>query len=144
MRFTITDEAIKRLELRPDLSGQEFEGPSIREGLFGGFIRKDKEWLKKQLGVRELALVDVFDSRLAYYLMAIKEEDHTILPFTRLGELALTDFMLAKHVVTSYDQDGDCGECSQPVDASIHIEPESPVEVPPTTAPAGPEPTPTA
>lgn len=150
MRFTITDEAIDRHGLNDICRGREFSGPSIREGLLGGWPRGVIGWVKRELKVSRSEEIDVGDARLVYYLLAIKTEDATLLPFRRINDLALTDFDITRHEVTMFDQDGDCGECSQPVEALVHRMPvgldvvAGEVVIPPTTAPASPGTTETA
>lgn len=138
MRFSITKEAGDRLGIDPKWIGYEFDGPSIRESLIGGFPLGIVKWLKKTLKVDRVDQLDVFQLRLSYYLLTMRNVDHTILPFARMDDLAQTDFELTPHVVTSKDQDGDCGECSRPLSDSIHIEDDDAPEVPPTRAPAAP------
>jgi hypothetical protein len=144
MRFTITDEAIARLGVSPSAAGREFGGWSTKEGLLGGVPRGVLRWAKRELKVDRVEQIDSADARLAYYLLAIKNVDHALLPFSRLDELALTDFELVRHEVASLDQDGDCGECNQPVDAPMHIQSDGAPEPRPTRAPDGPGTTATA
>lgn len=138
MRFTMTKEGAARLDLDPARVCQEFDGPSIREALLGGFPRGVLGWAKKALRVDRTEQLDVVDSRLLYYVITMRMVDHTLLPIARFDELALTDFELVKHEVTSFDQDGDCGECSMTLDNRVHITSDDPPEVPPTQAPDGP------
>lgn len=154
MRFKMTEDGALRLGLDPNrvcfLPGQtgpdgapvvrEFSGPSVREGLLGGFPRGVIAWLKKELKVTHVSQLDIIDSRLAYYVIAMRSTDHSLLPISRFADLALTDFELIRHVVTIFDQDGDCGECNMTLDNPVHIPAEPGAdEVPPTTGPAGPE-----
>lgn len=135
MRFTITKEAGQRLGVDPKWIGYEFDGPTIRETLLGGFPRKSVKYAKSALRVDRVEQMDVFDLRLTYYLLTLKEVDHTILPFSRFDDLAIADFELLQHVVTSFDQDGDCGECSRPLDDRVHIRDDGTPEIPPTRVP---------
>lgn len=150
MRFVITAEAAARLGLSPsavqDADGQprEFSGWSTKEGLLGGVPRGILRWAKQQLKVERTEQLDAADARLVYYLLAIKLVDHRLLPFARIDELALTDFELVKHQVTSLDQDGDCGECNQPVESLMHLSSDGAPAVGPTGAPDGQETTATA
>lgn len=141
MRFIVTEDGAARLGLDPSrVCGREFDGPSIREGLLGGFPRGVQKWLKRELKVQAVEQLDVNDSRLGYYVLTMRNTDHTLLPISRFDDLALTDFQLVRHEVTSLDQDGDCGECSMSIDnTSVHIQPDDQstgaAELPPTTAP---------
>lgn len=149
MRFTMTREAAARLGLSVDRvcgpegePAREYDGPSVREGLLGGFPRGVIEWLKRQLKVARIEFIDIASSRLAYYALTMRSADHTLLPFDRFDDLSLTDFELVRHVVTHKDQDGDCGDCSQPLNAPVHIAADDDAPgagVPPTTAPGSPE-----
>jgi hypothetical protein len=150
MKFRITPEAIERLGLDPVRAGQVFDGYTNREGLLGGVPRGILKWVKRELKIDRIEYLDAADGRLVYYLIAIRNVDHTLLPISRIDELATTDFQLEPHLVTSLDQDGDCGECSQPIDAKLHrvydedgqlIEQP---EVPPTQGPGSPATTETA
>lgn len=117
-------------------SDREFDGPDTTEGLMGGFPYGVQQWLKKQLKLSSIEDLDVVGARLAYYFLAIRNTDHSLLPISRFDELALTDFAMVKHVVESLDQDGDCAECHGPVDSKVlHLE--SDVEPVPTGPPAG-------
>lgn len=148
MRFTMTREAAARLGLSVDRvcgpetgPAREFDGPSIREGLLGGFPRGVIEWLKRQLKVDRTERIDLVSSRLAYYALTMRSTDHTLLPFDKFDDLSLIDFRLAPHPVTSFDQDGDCGECARPLDDPLHLTEdgdEPGAGVPPTTAPVSP------
>lgn len=120
MEFSITPEAVKRLGLDPGRAGRTFDGPTTKEGLLGGIPRGVLKWAKRQLKVDRIEEIDVADARLVYYLIAIRGVDHELLPIGRIDELALSDFELTPHPCTSLDQDGDCGECNQPVSAKIH------------------------
>jgi hypothetical protein len=140
MRFIVTEDGAGRLGLDPSrVCGREFNGPSVREGLLGGFPRGVQKWLKRELKVMVIDQIDTSEARLAYYVLTMRNVDHTLLPISRFDDLALTDFELVKHVVTERDQDGDCGECNMSLDnTSVHIQPDtagSPgaAEVPPTT-----------
>ena len=135
MRFTITKEAGTRLNVDPRWIGHEFDGPTIRETYLGGFPNGVTRWLKKTLKVERIQELDVFEERLAYFMLTMRNADHTILPFSRWDEVAPADFELVRHVVTSYDQDGDCGECGRPLDDHVHIQDDGAPEVPPTQAP---------
>jgi hypothetical protein len=150
MKFTIHPEAIERLGLDPVAAGREFDGYTNREGLLGGVPRGILKWVKRELKVDRIEQLDAADGRLVYYLIAIRNVDHTLLPISRIDELATTDFVLTPHLVTSKDQDGDCGECSQPIDSPLHRvydedgqQLDQP-EVPPTRAPGIPVTTETA
>jgi|SRR5687768_1422762 len=146
MRFIVTKEGAERLELDyarftvvgPDGTRipREFDGPSNREALLGGFPRGVIGWAKKQLKVSRVEELDVLDSRLLYYVLTLRMVDHTLLPMSRFDDLAMTDFELVKHEVTEYDQDGDCGECSMPLEHSVHITSDDGPDIPPTTVPA--------
>lgn len=137
MRFTITKEAGERLGIDPKWIDYEFDGPTIRETLLGGFPNGVTKWLKKTLKVERIETLDVFELRLSYYMLTMRNMDHTILPFSRWDDVAVADFELAKHVVTSFDQDGDCGECSRPLDDRVHLQDDDSPEIPPTPAPVG-------
>lgn len=144
MRFTITPEAIERLRINESALGREFNGWSTKEGLLGGVPRGILKWAKLQLKVERTEQLDAADARLVYYLLAIKNADHRLLPFSRIDELALTDFELVKHEVTSLDQDGDCGECNQPVDSIMHLSSDGGPAPDPTKGPGERETTGTA
>jgi hypothetical protein len=137
MRFIVTEDGAGRLGLDPSrVCGREFNGPSVREGLLGGFPRGVQKWLKRELKVMVIDQLDTSEARLAYYLLTMRNVDHTLLPIGRFDDLALTDFELVKHVVTFRDQDGDCGECNMSLDnTSVHIPDDTAgaAEVPPTT-----------
>lgn len=153
MRFSVTPEGAQRLGLDVDkvcyLPGtapdgdritREFSGPSLREGLLAGVPRGILGWAKKALKVQRTEQLDMFEQRLLYYVIAMRGADHTLLPIERFDDLALTDFELVQHVVPFKDRDGDCGECSSPLDSPIHLDPiDASAEVPPTTDPGGPE-----
>lgn len=152
MRFMVTPEAAERLQLNVErvcyLPGtgpdgerkrREFNGPSLREGLLAGVPRGILGWAKKRLNIQRIEQLDVFEQRLLYYVIAMRGTDHELLPIERFDDLSLTDFELVRHVVPFKDRDGDCGECSSPIDSTIHLDPPSPVELPPTTDPGGPE-----
>lgn len=148
MRFSITLEGAERLALDAqrvcwtDTSGQrgrrEFSGPSVREGLLGGFTRGELKWAKQKMGVVLTDQLDLVDCRLLYYVLSIRRADHKLLPIDRFDDLALDDFELIKHVVSFLDQDGDCGECTFRVgNRAVHLDPEPGAgDVPPTTDPA--------
>lgn len=147
MRFTITEDAIRRLKLDPERASREFDGFPTTEGLLGGVPRGVLKWTKRQLKVERTEEIDAADARLAYYLLAIRNEDHTLLPFDRIDELALADFALVRHHPRTLDQDGDCGECNHALEHPVHNVPgEDPdddaglVPAPrPTVATGGPE-----
>jgi hypothetical protein len=157
MRFFITPEGAARLRelgrpidvdkacylpgTLPDGTRQvrEFTGPSLREGLWGGWPRGIQNWAKKQLKVQRITDLDIVESRLAYYVLAIRGADHQLLPIDWFDDLAVTDFDVVQHVVPFLDRDGDCGECSATIDNPVHLDKESAADLPPTTAPAGPE-----
>jgi hypothetical protein len=157
MRFTVTTEGAERLGLNVDkvcyLPGtepdgtrrpREFNGPSLREGLLAGVPRGILAWAKKALKVQRIDQLDLIDQRLLYYVITMRGVDHTLLPIERFDDLAVADFELVQHAVTFLDRDGDCGECSTPVDNPIHIDGEDTGDLPPTTGPGGPEMTGTA
>ena len=158
MRFVILPEAAERLrelghQIDPERAcyvpgtdehgerkRREFSGPSVTEGLLGGFPRGVLGWAKKALKVQRTEQLDLVESRLLYFVIAIRNVDHKLLPIEWFDDLTLTDFQLVKHVVTSLDQDGDCGECNMTLDNDrVHIpaDPDA-AEVPPTKDPAGP------
>lgn len=152
MRFMVTPEAAERLQLNVErvcyLPGRapdgerirrEFDGPSLREGLLAGVQRGKLGWAKKHLKVQRTEQLDMFEQRLLYFVITMRDADHTLLPIERFDELSLIDFELVRHVVPFKDRDGDCGECSSPLDSAIHLDPPSPVELPPTTDPGSPE-----
>lgn len=158
MRFTVTTEGAERLGLNVDKvcyqpgpadpdgvrKLREYDGPSLREGLLAGFPRGVLGWAKKALKVQRVEHLDMFEQRLLYYVIAMRNTDHTLLPIDRFDDLAMTDFELVRHVVPFRDRDGDCGECSSPVDSPIHLDPLDAAELPPTTGPDGSETTATA
>jgi hypothetical protein len=135
MRFIVTKDGAGRLGLDPArVCGREYDGPSVREGLLGGFPRGVLKWAKRELKVQQIEQLDIADCRLLYYVITIRNTDHTLLPISRFDDLALTDFELVKHEVTFLDQDGDCGECSMSVDNPVHIRADDEgIELPPTT-----------
>jgi hypothetical protein len=160
MRFYITEEGATRLRdvaHRPIdvdracyLPGKledgsrpvrEFTGPSIREGLMGGWPRGIQSWAKKQLKVYKITDLDLVESRLLYYVLAIRGVDHQLLPIEWFDDLAITDFDMVQHVVPFLDRDGDCGECSASVDNThVHIDAGPGAgDLPPTTDPGTPE-----
>jgi hypothetical protein len=149
MRFTMTPDGVERLAagdpavvLDPKRVCREFYGPPVREGLLGGFTRGELGWAKKQLKVTRTDAIDVTDARLLYYILAMRHADHTLLSISHFDALALTDFELVQHVPPGLDRDGDCAECSMPLDHPVHLEPEPddlPAdELPPTPAGSGP------
>jgi len=145
MRFTMTKEGVERLAtedppviLDAGKVCREFTGPSVREGLLGGFPKWILDWGKRALKVTDTRNMDVIDARLLYYVLAMRKVDHTALPIDNFKYLALTDFELVQHVVPFLDRDGDCGECSMDLDHPVHLDPEPAVELPPTKVPAGP------
>jgi hypothetical protein len=146
MRFVVTEDGAGRLGLDPGrVCGREFDGPSVREGLLGGFPRGVLKWAKRELKVQAVEQIDVNDARLLYYVISMRNTDHTLLPISRFDDLALTDFELVKHVVPFKDQDGDCGECSMSLDNPVHIrDDDAGPELPPTTGPDSPATTETA
>jgi hypothetical protein len=124
--------------------GKEFDTPDTREGLLGGFGLGELRWLKKQLKVAAIEQLDAAEARIAAFFLTIRRHDHTLLPIERWDDLAMVDFELVAHVVTRLDQDGDCGECHQPVDASLHLQEEAVTPVPTTPAAAPGQPTETS
>ncbi len=152
MRFTVTTDGAERLGLNVDkvcyLPGaepdgsrraREFNGPSLREGLLAGVPRGILAWAKKALKVQRIDQLDLMEQRLLYYVITMRGVDHTLLPIERFDDLAVADFELVQHVVPFKDRDGDCGECSTPIDNPIHLDPVDDGELPPTTGPGGPE-----
>lgn len=130
MRFTMTEEGVKRLNemerlnLDPGQVCVEFSGPSVREGLLGGFTRGELGWAKKALKISRTDGLDLVESRLLYYVLSMRHVNHALLPITHFDKLALTDFEQVQHVVPYLDRDGDCGECLMSVHANIHLDPE--------------------
>jgi hypothetical protein len=167
MRFMFTLEGAERLAERHqfdadracwtstgnDRERREFAGPSVREGLLGGFTRGEVKWAKQQLKIMVTEQLDLMDCRLLYYVLSIRRapgaQAHKLLPIDWFDDLALDDFQLVRHHVEYLDQDGDCGECTMAVgNRAVHYQPEPGApgadELPPTTAPDGPETTGTA
>lgn len=143
MKFTIRPESIERLQLDPERAGVVFDGPSTREGLIGGMPRGVLKWAKQQLKIDRIEYLDVAEARLLYYVISIRNADHTLLPISRFDDLALDDFELVPHVMRGKDQDGDCADCNQPWDSPVHVTADddgpAPDEVPPTQGPDSPE-----
>lgn len=112
-----------------------FEGPDKSLGVLTEFDMATLRSLKAALKIDKIDDLDLFETTIAYYVLSIRADDHTLMPFARWSSLKLADFAVAPHVVTGLDQDGDCAECGRPIDAKYHTG----VEIPPTgTAPAEP------
>lgn len=102
--------------------GREFDGPPVDEGLLAGFTVGELRWLKRELrtpgGIETL---DAIEARIAYFVLAIRREDHTLLPVSRFDDLTVREFPLVPHVLTKADRDGDCLECGNSPAAQVHI-----------------------
>lgn len=141
MRFTMKKDSIARLGLPARVAEMEFDGPPVSEGILSGFPRGILKWAKRELKVDRVEQLDVIERQLAYYLLTMRNVDHTLLPFSRLDDVAAYDFTVTPHEVTQVDRDGDCLECSMPTDASVHRLEDghvSVVEPDPTPAPDSP------
>jgi hypothetical protein len=116
---------------------REFNGPSVRLGLLGGFTTGELRWAKEKLfKVARIEDVDAADSRVGYYFLTLRRADHTLAPVDVWADLSGIDFDLVPHEVTVLDADGDCGECNQPLaNEALHTG----VNVPPMS-PAAPTP----
>ena len=105
-----------------------FEGPDKSLGVLTGFNMATLKGLKSALKIPMIDDLDMFETTIAYYVLSIRAEDHTLMPWSKWGSLTMRDFKVAPHVVTEVDDDGDCSECQRPLDAPWHTG----VEVPPT------------
>lgn len=125
-----------------------YEGPATTDGLLGGFPLGVQRWLKRTMKVERIEQLDVVEARLAYFFLTIRQADHTLLPAEQIDDLRTIDFKLVKHKVSHpLDDDGDCGECNQPIEASVHTGDDGPLPVaadptPPVPAAAEAGPTP--
>lgn len=121
MKFRFTARAAQTLGLPETNMEREFDGPATRDGLLMGYTAGEVRWLRKHLGVTSTTDIDIVDARIGYYFLAIRREDHTLWPPARFDDLAVSDFELVQHeVVHPLDDDGDCGECHQPVTSGLH------------------------
>lgn len=105
-----------------------FDGPDKSLGVLTGFNMATLKGLKAALKIPMIDDLDMFETSIAYYVLSIRAEDHTLMPWSKWGSLTMRDFKVAPHVVTELDADGDCAECQRPLDAPWHTG----VEVPPT------------
>jgi len=101
--------------------GQQFEGPPVDEGLLGGFTLGELKWLRRELKIPGIQALDVVEGRVAYCVLTIRREDHTLLPLSMWDDLTFRDFPLVPHPIKP-GRDGDCTECQMTADAPVHIE----------------------
>lgn len=106
-----------------------FDGPDKTDGLMACWNVATLRTLKAALKVDKIDDLDMVEAALSYFVLSVRAEDHTLLPFRMWPDLKLSDFQIAPHPVESFDQDGDCGNCNRPVDAPFHTG----VLVPPTS-----------
>lgn len=100
--------------------GKEFEGPRVDRGLIVGYAVGELRWAKKELKVARIEDLDAIEARILYYVLAIRRHDHTLLPISRFEKLTVLDFDVASHAFV-LDDDGDCRECLQPRESSVHV-----------------------
>ncbi len=119
---------------------REYDGPTTEFGMLEPWPMGVQRWLKQQLKVAKVEDLDAAQRQMAYYFLTIRNADHSLLPFTRWDELALTDFDRVRHPVTALDQDGGCAECHLDQDAFVHTMPADGEAPDPTQAPAQDDP----
>jgi hypothetical protein len=134
MKFKFTPYGIKRHNLDPALLDRVFDGPPMHEGTLAGFDIRTRKLAKQALGIARLDILDVEEQRMVYCGLTIQDADGSILGnrLAMIADLSLPDFEVAPHVVEELDRDGDCANCSLPVDLErIHLPGPDPV-LPPT------------
>lgn len=121
MRFTVSDEAIKRLGL-PEMQGRTFDAPKLTVGL-GAFTHGERRWAKKTvLEIDLIQDVDALDAVTLFYFLAVRRADPRLLPKERWPELTPADFEIVPH--TYAGERSECGECGDRVRAVVHDVPE--------------------
>lgn len=122
MRFTMTDDAIKRIGL-PELQDRKFDAPKLTVGL-AGFTHAERRWAKKTvLEIDLIQDVDVLDALTLFYFLAIRRADPKLLPKERWPELTPDDFEIDPH---EYLGDlPECQECGGRVRSVVHNVPEA-------------------
>lgn len=121
MRFTVSDEAIKRLGL-PEMQGRTFDAPKLTVGL-GAFTHGERRWAKK--AVLEIDLIqdiDVLDALTLFYFLAVRRADPKLLTREHWPLLTPADFEIEPHRYVG--ELGTCPECGEPVRALVHDVPE--------------------
>lgn len=106
-----------------------FDGPDKSQGIMTCWSVGTLRTLKAALKISKIEDLDMVEMQLAYYVLTVRRDDDKLLPFRVWPDLMLSDFRIAPHDVESFDADGDCGNCNQPVESSFHTG----VNVPPTT-----------
>lgn len=97
-----------------------FDGPDKSQGILTCWSVGTLRTLKAALKVPKIDDLDIVDLQLAYYVLTIRRDEESLLPFRRWPDLMLSDFRIADHVVESVDADGDCGNCNQPLESAFH------------------------
>jgi hypothetical protein len=97
-----------------------FDGPDKSQGLLTCWSVATLKTLQAALKVTKVDDLNIVELQLTYYVLTIRREDERLLPFRRFPELTMSDFRIADHVVESLDQDGDCGNCNQPLESPFH------------------------
>ena len=128
MQFTIKPEAIERLSLSPDLKERQFEGPSLAEGILGGFTYGECRWACKQLGVPGTDDLDRLGVQLMYYFLAVRRDDAQAVPAKRFPDLKVSDFEVIPHAPEGDSPDSDpdegCIQCGRAWGARVHQTPD--------------------
>jgi hypothetical protein len=121
VRFAIRSTAIDRLDLSQDLKEREFEGPSLEDGLLGGFTAGEARWARKAVGIASTAEMDQLEVQLMYFFLAIRREDTTALPAKKFFDLANSDFEIVVHVPVGDPVEG-CIQCGRAFEAKVHLQ----------------------
>lgn len=106
-----------------------FAGPDKTQGLLACWSVGTLRTVKAALKIPKLDELELFELQLLYFVLSVRTEDPNLIPFRDWENLQLDHFRIAPHPVTSYDDDGDCGDCNAPIEQSWHTG----VDVPPTT-----------
>lgn len=124
MRFTLSDDAISRLRLDPDLKGAEFEGPKIDRGFLSLYTTAEKRWARKVFFKGE-NLEDVSEDELEplYFFLAVRRANPALLPEKLFVELAPADFEIVPHEYLG--ELAVCSTCGMPFRATVHDVPET-------------------
>ena len=119
MQFTISDDAVSRLRLDPDLKGRVFDGPRLDRGYLGAYTTAEKRWARKVFFKGD-NLEDVSEDELEplYFFLAVRRTGAALLPEKVFVELAPADFEIVPHEYVG--ELTVCLSCGMPYRTPVH------------------------